>query len=329
MTNTTTNHKQKVLIAYHANCIDGFTSAYITAKGFNNLADITLLPMNYNEASDKELCEAVETGSYDELFIVDFSVSVGILAFLNIYDLEVTLLDHHKTAFEKYMPEGYVVKPSSYFEDSLMGTYMVLDNSHSGARICHDFSYGPSVPVPMLVMYVEDYDLWQFDFGEETRWINKYLTSQEQTLERWAQLEEALEDPVKRGEILRAGSELQAKHDAAVKLVAEVAFGVVLDGTCGLQVPCTDKKLTSDVGHELATKAGTFGAMWVKDYNHAHATWSLRSNGDFDVSAICKKFGGGGHKNAGGFTVSLMTHEKLVATSSEWIAPPSEVTGAG
>jgi nanoRNase/pAp phosphatase (c-di-AMP/oligoRNAs hydrolase) len=30
---------------------------------------------------------------------------------------------------------------------------------------------------------------------------------------------------------------------------------------------------------------------------------SLRSKGDFDVSAIAKRFGGGGHKNAAGFNI--------------------------
>jgi nanoRNase/pAp phosphatase (c-di-AMP/oligoRNAs hydrolase) len=33
--------------------------------------------------------------------------------------------------------------------------------------------------------------------------------------------------------------------------------------------------------------------------------FSLRSVGDFDVSAIAKIYGGGGHKNAAGFTVPI------------------------
>ncbi|NIV11578.1 MAG: bifunctional oligoribonuclease/PAP phosphatase NrnA, partial [Aliifodinibius sp.] len=31
--------------------------------------------------------------------------------------------------------------------------------------------------------------------------------------------------------------------------------------------------------------------------------YSLRSRGDFDVSALAERFGGGGHKNAAGFRV--------------------------
>jgi nanoRNase/pAp phosphatase (c-di-AMP/oligoRNAs hydrolase) len=37
------------------------------------------------------------------------------------------------------------------------------------------------------------------------------------------------------------------------------------------------------------------------------AKCSLRSNGDYDVSAIAKAFGGGGHRNAAGFQVPVET----------------------
>jgi nanoRNase/pAp phosphatase (c-di-AMP/oligoRNAs hydrolase) len=37
--------------------------------------------------------------------------------------------------------------------------------------------------------------------------------------------------------------------------------------------------------------------------------YSLRSRHGFDVSELAKKFGGGGHAGAAGFTVSKMVHE--------------------
>ena len=42
---------------------------------------------------------------------------------------------------------------------------------------------------------------------------------------------------------------------------------------------------------------------------------SLRSEGDYDVSGIAKRYGGGGHKNAAGFTATL---EDIAA----WTAGP-------
>jgi len=35
---------------------------------------------------------------------------------------------------------------------------------------------------------------------------------------------------------------------------------------------------------------------------------ALRSRGDFDVSAVARQFGGGGHKAAAGFSVAAPVH---------------------
>ena len=59
----------------------------------------------------------------------------------------------------------------------------------------------------------------------------------------------------------------------------------------------------SEVAGEIAGQDGTeFGACYF-EVEQNRFQYSLRSRGDFDVSEIAKKFGGGGHKNAAGFTV--------------------------
>lgn len=64
--------------------------------------------------------------------------------------------------------------------------------------------------------------------------------------------------------------------------------------------------LASDLGHELANKSGTFGLVWsMAGDGQVHC--SLRSNGEYDVSAIAKAFGGGGHCNAAGFSTDINT----------------------
>lgn len=52
----------------------------------------------------------------------------------------------------------------------------------------------------------------------------------------------------------------------------------------------------------LAQKSGTYGATYYSTKDGS-LKWSLRSTGNYDVSAIAKDFGGGGHKNAAGFTL--------------------------
>ena len=64
--------------------------------------------------------------------------------------------------------------------------------------------------------------------------------------------------------------------------------------------------LASDLGHELANKSGTFGLVWsMAGDGQVHC--SLRSNGSYDVSAIAAAFGGGGHRNAAGFSTNIET----------------------
>jgi nanoRNase/pAp phosphatase (c-di-AMP/oligoRNAs hydrolase) len=57
----------------------------------------------------------------------------------------------------------------------------------------------------------------------------------------------------------------------------------------------------------VAKASGTYGLIWYYDAATGRANVSLRSIGDYDVSAIAKAFGGGGHKNAAGFNIDMTT----------------------
>ena len=62
----------------------------------------------------------------------------------------------------------------------------------------------------------------------------------------------------------------------------------------------------SEVGHELANQSGTYGLVWYMGVDN-RVKCSLRSNGEYDVSAIARAFGGGGHRNAAGFEIDIQT----------------------
>ena len=59
----------------------------------------------------------------------------------------------------------------------------------------------------------------------------------------------------------------------------------------------------SEVGHKLLEEwpAMPFAASYF-DRKDGQRAWSLRSRGDYDVSALAKRMGGGGHAAAAGFT---------------------------
>jgi len=179
--------------------------------------------------------------------------------------------------------------------------------------------------VPMLIKHIDDYDRWQFKI-DGTKAFQKALWSYAPwSFEQWqmffidrADNETFLEKFINEGQaILRA-------HDQNVQSVVKGSArecwikapeplnlpGSFLDGITqgwqGLSANCPPH-LTSDVGHELATQSGTFGLCWTLSQTDLVAKCSLRSNGDCDVSAIAKAFGGGGHRNAAGFEVQIQT----------------------
>ena len=77
---------------------------------------------------------------------------------------------------------------------------------------------------------------------------------------------------------------------------------VVLDGITGAACNATPK-YASELGNQLAVQSGTFGLVYCYEGHRQAWDCSLRSVGDFDVSRIAKLYGGGGHRNAAGFSV--------------------------
>lgn len=302
------------LVGYHNHCIDGFTSAWIAQRKLEEQEyNVEMIALDYTSESIEGLFHMISQLEKDynqkveHLYIVDFSVTMPTInQFKLCYpNMRVMVLDHHKTAFEEYARYMEVEKEST-LNKCFYNTTVMLDNNESGASLCWRYFY-PNLPMPKLVAYVKDHDLWRFELGDETKWINKYIMSQEKTFVRWDDLHLDLDDPVIEAVILKVGSDIQEEHDDLVAEVAGRAVGITLAGCDGFCV-CCPPELMSDVGHELAKASGSFGAMYHIDLGDNSVKWSLRSlnTGDFDVEVIAKKYGGGGHKNAAGFIRKLL-----------------------
>jgi hypothetical protein len=87
-----------------------------------------------------------------------------------------------------------------------------------------------------------------------------------------------------------------------VQIEGVLKQGFPLVNIAGYQVPCINiSSLTSEVGSQLS-KGYPFAAMYFETGDKR--VYSLRSASDgIDVSAVAKKFGGGGHFHAAGFAV--------------------------
>ena len=75
------------LCIYHANCMDGFTAAWVVAR---KVPGIELVPASYGDAPPDVLGKTV--------LIVDFSYAKAVLETMAGDARLVVVLDHHKTA---------------------------------------------------------------------------------------------------------------------------------------------------------------------------------------------------------------------------------------
>lgn len=260
------------LIIYHANCPDGFCSAWVATKKYPGAE---LFAANYGESPP------MLQASGRDVVIVDFSYPRGPLESLHAVAKDLKVFDHHKTA-----------------EAALAGLpYCKFDMNRSGAGLTWDELF-PGVTRPWVVDYVEDRDLWRFKLME-SRAVNAFISSYPKTIDAWDGL-----DQVELSSAMRAGAAIVRYQDQLIETMMERA-GMTAIG--GYVVPCTNATaLWSDVANELLHRhldAPFAAAYYVRP--DGTRVFSLRSDsGRVDVSEIAKKYGGGGHRNAAGFQLA-------------------------
>jgi oligoribonuclease NrnB/cAMP/cGMP phosphodiesterase (DHH superfamily) len=175
----------------------------------------------------------------------------------------------------------------------------------------------PDEPMPAFLEYVRDRDLWNFELPA-TQDFNEALASMKYGLEKIGErarlfsLFDALaklnrEDLVGVGRAI-GGPLLAPKREKIDAAAARVKIEVV----AGYSVPVvrlnedgSEDRLTSDVCMRLYADLYP-EALFVACITSDGKTYSLRSNkhnpgGGFDVGALAKSQGGGGHHNASGF----------------------------
>lgn len=297
--------QKRPLCIYHGNCADGFGAAWAVHKAFNGAVDF-------------------HAGIYQDpppdvrernVIIVDFSYKRAVLeGMLRSGDvnqaMSILILDHHKTAAADleglanpeggYDPELWRGKWENYSEWPVRA---VFDMDRSGARLAWDF-FHPGKPVPKLIRYIEDRDLWRFALPD-SRAFNANIFSHPYDFTRWDELASDAEDAGGLTYLIAAGDAIERKHHKDVMELVAVLRRRMTIGGISVPVANLPYTLTSDAGHLMAmsdeTKIGV--CYWDMD---GWRVFSLRSTDDGpDVSAIAKAYGGGGHAHAAGFRMPI------------------------
>lgn len=255
------------LVIFHAQCRDGWCAAWVVGQKF---PDAEFVEGMYGQAPPDV------TGRH--VIMADFSYPRAEMETIAEKANTLTVYDHHKTAVAalKDLPGA-----------------IHFDIGRSGAGIAWDV-LNQGAPRPWLVDYVEDRDLWRHQLPN-SELVNAFIATLEFSHGAWEEASRApLDAAVGLGEVAHA------KTQQYVREVAKNARRITFEG---YEIPIVNAPQV-DISELLASMLETSGTPFVMgwwqraDGMFAH---SLRSKGDFDVSGLAKRHGGGGHKNAAGF----------------------------
>lgn len=282
------------LIIYHNGCTDGFCAAYIAHQKWPKAET---LAMDYGVEPPYDLVKD------KDVIVVDFSWDkrenneklAGIAKSFRI-------LDHHKMA--KEVLEGL--------------DFATFDVTRSGAGITWDELFGkeetvngliiPSMPRPWWVNYVEDRDLWHFRLPR-SKSVNAYIGAVQHDFRIWGSMVTTIE-PEKAAQY-GAGSLRQieqyvrnsAKQAQTGKLFFVDGEGFVHEYSAAV----VNAQVTnfSELGGDLADWPGIDVAIGWFERGDGVIQFGLRAHKGADASLLARAKGGGGHKNAAGFELSI------------------------
>lgn len=274
---------------YHAGCPDGFGAAYAVWRSWGNSG--RYLGRNHDDRS--------RTVDHEGDFVVFVDIAPGNreLRELGEAAAHLLVLDHHLSARSRFESD-----PSLQNEMSEAGHLIRFDLSRSGAMLAWRHFHPDREPPPLL-RYVEDQDLWNWALPQSAE-VNAAVGAQPHDFAIWQELaERSSEDLAREGApIVRAQRQ---EIQQAVCLAHPLQVG-------DMRVEAVNaSQLRSHIGHDLS-KRRAFGNPIGVVYRvtREQVDVSIYSIGEVDVSLIAERYGGGGHRNASGFSLPLARWER-------------------
>ena len=274
---------------YHAGCPDGFGAAYAVWRAWGDTG--RYVGRGHDDRSDIQDHE----GGF--VVFVDIAPGNDELRELGEVAAHVLVLDHHVSACNRF-------ESDSSLQNVLVeaGHLVRFDLSHSGAMLAWQ-QFHPDQEPPPLLRYVEDQDLWNWQLPQSAE-VNAAIGSHPHDFGVWQSLAERSPD-----DLAREGAPIVRAQREEIRRACRHAHPLQLRDQRVEAVNAA--QLRSHIGHELS-KRKAFGnpAGVVYRVMGKRVDVSLYSIGDLDVSIIAEQHGGGGHRNAAGFSLPLSLWER-------------------
>lgn len=256
-------------VIYHSDCSDGFGAAYSAWKLLGERAQ-------YHAAKYGEPAPDV---AGKNVVILDFSYDNATTKKLIKSANSLIVIDHHKSA----MIELHDVSCTHF------------DMNHSGAMLAWKF-FHPGKDAPRMIKFIEDRDLWKW----EIPYSKEFSAAFDMVPFTFEDFDLFLDDSAVDNAQMR-GSYILAYSKTVISKIAKRAVSRKMGDKDILAV--NSPHWMSEIGSVLSTKCD-FAVIWCYDHDTRQVKVSLRAHhDDADVSEVAKRFGGGGHRKAAGFSL--------------------------
>ncbi len=270
-------------ILYHNNCADGFLARVIAQRKLGFAAKFH--PVQYKEPVPPSVLDDLNA----EVFILDFSYPRHEMERIKRKAQRVVCLDHHATAQKEL--EGLA--------------FCTFDMTKSGAMLAWEY-FNPGQKAPDIVEYVQYRDLGKaWTSPGHTAGVSLDIhaglfRASPRTYDQWSRWL----DTNDLHELAHSGSRIRLADEAIIETIASIPLWIKV---AGHEVPAAQisHEFISDACNAMLVKYpdAPFAVAWFVSSSNGLVTYSLRSReGGFDVSALAKELGGGGHPQAAGFS---------------------------
>lgn len=297
-----------IAVLYHGpRCPDGFGAACVAHYYYliNNQKAI-FYPIEPNRLLDdlsvvmRELPPETPVRCFDIGFTRE-----GFNILSEYFTTDLVVIDHHRTTYEELVTTQ---QPPE----------LIFDINQSGCVLAWKYFFPERLQIPLFLQYLEDRDLYTFKlkFSREVSMALNELCpirhmdwkKHEPYFDQWIRYMNDLEGNSWLEETIALGKFLM-QHQSKVLGELFDNSNIVIFGDYNIAIcNCAESWLVSDLGNMLATRLKCDYALIYRikiNERGPEVFCSLRSINDFNVSAVAKKFGGGGHTQAASFSCAF------------------------
>jgi oligoribonuclease NrnB/cAMP/cGMP phosphodiesterase (DHH superfamily) len=284
----------KTYIIYHENfpgvpCADGFVSAWVAKKKYP-----TAILKGARYQDDTSYPDYLEPG--DKALIVDFSFPQDVIEGLVYDDIDVVIIDHHEGAWEMLNSLEHQLFKFNY------------DINQSGASLTW-LKLFPNETMPVFIKFIQANDTrnkFYFDNYDAVKSLTGFMFDNKHSFQLYEMLAHMSEEEIISDIITPGMKKWGERKQRILDLFPSITFEQFEEfpSIPRIRLKSKDYSLRSDVCEIFLMQNLDYPFMVASD--RKDQWFSLRSYkyspNETDVKSICKRFGGGGHRHASGFT---------------------------